>query len=133
MTFNLFGPPTKCDIKVGYVSTDRGYVSGIGIHEANLYAKQNPGTTFIFATRERIKYLKGVVKSKTAPPKCYPDVPDGKSGNYKLGVNCFYCSYKKDCWSDANNGHGLRAFEYKKGITYLTRVSRVPDVPEVRI
>ena len=84
-------------------------------------------------TGERIKYLKGVVKSKTPPPKCYPDVPDGKSGNYKLGVNCFYCSYKQDCWSDANNGHGLRAFEYKKGITYLTRVSRVPEVPEIRI
>ena len=52
MTFNLFGPPTKCDIKVGYISTDRGYVAGIGIHDANVYAKANPGTTFRFATRE---------------------------------------------------------------------------------
>ena len=84
-------------------------------------------------TGERIKYLKGVVKSKTPPPKCYPDVPDGKSGNYKLGVNCFYCSYKKTCWADANNGHGLRVFEYKKGNVYLTRVSRVPDVPEIKV
>ena len=57
MAFDLFGPPTKCDIKVGYVSTDRGYVAGIGIHDANVYAKANPGTTFIFATRERIRYL----------------------------------------------------------------------------
>ena len=56
-SFDLFGPPTKCDIKVGYISTDRGYVSGVGVHEANLYAKQNPGTTFIFATREKIRYL----------------------------------------------------------------------------
>ena len=84
-------------------------------------------------TGERIKYLKGVVKSKTPPPKCYDDVPDGKSGNYKLGVNCFYCSYKKTCWADANNGHGLRVFEYKKGKVYLTRVSRVPDVPEIKV
>ena len=84
-------------------------------------------------TGERIKYLKGVVKSKTPPPKCYDDVPDGKSGNYKLGVNCFYCSYKKTCWADANNGHGLRVFEYKKGNVYLTRVSRVPDVPEIKV
>jgi len=84
-------------------------------------------------TGERIKYLKEVVKSKTPPPKCYPDVPDGKSGNYKLGVNCFYCSYKKTCWADANNGHGLRTFEYKKGNVYLTRVSRVPDVPEIKV
>jgi len=84
-------------------------------------------------TGERIKYLKEVVKSKTPPPKCYPDVPDGKSGNYKLGVNCFYCSYKKTCWADANNGNGLRTFEYKKGNVYLTRVSRVPDVPEIKV
>ena len=46
-SFNIFEPPTKCDIKVGYISTDRGYVSGVGIHDANLYAKKNPGTTFI--------------------------------------------------------------------------------------
>ena len=56
-SFNIFEPPTKCDIKVGYISTDRGYVSGVGIHDANLYAKRNPGTTFIFATREKLQYL----------------------------------------------------------------------------
>ena len=56
-TFNIFQSPTKCDIKVGYISTDRGYVAGIGLYQANVIAKRNPGTTFIFATRERIKYL----------------------------------------------------------------------------
>jgi len=84
-------------------------------------------------TEERIKYLKGMVKSDTPPARCYPDVPDGKSGNYKLGINCFYCSYKKECWSDTNNGHGLRVFNYKKGPVYLTRVNRVPDVLEISI
>ena len=84
-------------------------------------------------TSSRIKFLKGMVTSTTPPPKCYPDVPEGKSGNYKLGINCFYCSYKKECWADANNGHGLRTFMYKKGPVHLTRVSRVPDVPEVGI
>ena len=84
-------------------------------------------------TSNRIKFLKGMVTSTTPPPKCYPDVPEGKSGNYKLGINCFYCSYKKECWADANNGHGLRTFMYKKGPVHLTRVSRVPDVPEVGI
>lgn len=82
-------------------------------------------------TSNRIKFLKGMVTSTTPPPKCYPDVPEGKSGNYKLSINCFYCSYKKECWADANNGHGLRTFMYKKGPVHLTRVSRVPDVPEV--
>tara|TARA_R100001594_G_scaffold82215_1_gene116696 strand:+ start:10005 stop:14081 length:4077 start_codon:yes stop_codon:yes gene_type:complete len=55
--FNIFGPSTKCDVKVGYISTDRGYISGVGIHDANVYAKKNPGTTFIFQTRENIRYL----------------------------------------------------------------------------
>jgi len=56
-TFNIFGDPTKDDIKVGYISTDRGFVSGVSICEANDYAKLNPGTVFIFKNREEIKYI----------------------------------------------------------------------------
>ena len=48
MDFNLFGPPTKDDIKVGYIDPTLGYVQGLTICEANDYAKNNPGTTFIF-------------------------------------------------------------------------------------
>ena len=33
--FDIFGDPTKDDIKVGYISTDRGFVSGVTICEAN--------------------------------------------------------------------------------------------------
>ena len=55
--FDIFGPPTKCDIKVGYISTDKGYVSGVSLYDANVYAKKNPGTTFIFQTRKKIDYL----------------------------------------------------------------------------
>ena len=84
-------------------------------------------------TEDRIEYLKGMVKSNDPPERCYSDIPDGKSGNYKLNVNCFYCAYKKKCWADVNGGAGLRVFNYKKGPVYLTRVSRTPDVPEVRI
>lgn len=57
MSFNLFGPVTKNDIRVGYISTERGFVDGVSICEANDYAKKNPGTTFIFRTRNVIKYL----------------------------------------------------------------------------
>ena len=57
-TFNIFGPPTKKDIRVGYISTDRGYVEGISICEANNYAFKNPGTVFIFKPEmEKIKFL----------------------------------------------------------------------------
>ena len=78
MTFNLFQPPTKCDIKVGYVSTDRGYVAGIGIHDANVYAKANPGTTFIFATRERIRYLNINEVNKLTPNDLTSEVDECK-------------------------------------------------------
>ena len=57
MSFNLFGPATICDIKVGYISTDRGYVDGVSRYEANQYAQLNPGTQFIFKNRDKIRYL----------------------------------------------------------------------------
>ena len=57
MSFDLFGPATKCDIKVGYISTDRGLVEGIGLYEANQHAKLNPGTQFIFRNRDKVQYL----------------------------------------------------------------------------
>ena len=57
MSFELFGPETKCDIKVGYISTDRGLVEGIGLYEANQHAKLNPGTQFIFRNRDKVQYL----------------------------------------------------------------------------
>ena len=57
-TFNLFGPIQKNDIKVGYVSTDRGYQEGLGVCEANEYAQKNPGTVFIFKpNRETVQFL----------------------------------------------------------------------------
>ena len=57
MSFNLFGPVTKNDIRVGYISAERGFVDDISIPEANEYAKKNPGTTFIFKNRNIIRYL----------------------------------------------------------------------------
>ena len=57
MSFNLFGPSTKCDIRVGYIDPDLGYVKEVSIYDANRYAFKNPGTTFIFETRDNIRYL----------------------------------------------------------------------------
>ena len=56
MGFNLFGDAKKSDIKVGYISTDRGYVEGVNLCEANRVAELNPGTTFILKNRKRIEY-----------------------------------------------------------------------------
>ena len=57
-TFNLFGPISNNDIKVGYISTDRGYQEGVSVCDANEYAKLNPGTTFIFRpNRKKVEFL----------------------------------------------------------------------------
>ena len=68
---------------------------------------------------------KKIVTSTTKPERGFSDVPDGKSGNLKLGVGCSYCAYKHHCWPD------LRTFIYSTGPRFLTRVTRLPNVPEV--
>jgi len=58
MSFNLSTQPTTDDIRVGYVDPDLGYVFSITICEANDYAKDNPGTTFIFVDGNNVvRYL----------------------------------------------------------------------------
>jgi|TARA_R110002074_G_scaffold200080_8_gene367995 hypothetical protein len=73
----------------------------------------------------RVAHMKEVVASDTPPPRCHEPVPDGKSGNMKLGVNCSYCRHKWECWD------GLRAFIYSGGPRYLTHVEVQPKVPEL--
>ena len=82
---------------------------------------------------QKIDYLRDAIKDSKPPSRCYDDVPDGKSGNMQLAVGCNYCPYKFDCWSDANNGKGLRAFQYANSVKYLTNVDREPNVPELQI
>ena len=58
MALNLFGPPTKDDIKVAYIDPILGLVEGVSIPEANEYAKREPGTTFIFRNgNQTLQYL----------------------------------------------------------------------------
>lgn len=64
-------------------------------------------------------------------PKLYSDVPEGKSGNMKLGTECSYCAFKEKCWEDSNGGKGLRTFLYSNKPVYLTQVVREPRVPEL--
>jgi hypothetical protein len=82
------------------------------------------------AVRERVSHIKDVVRSDTLPERCYPLVPDGKSGNLRLPVGCSYCPYKFECWKEANDGKGLRTFIYATGPVYLAHVENEPRVPE---
>ena len=79
----------------------------------------------------RVKHLKKMVKGNDIPARCYSPIADGKSGNLKLPVGCVYCGHKRDCWSDSNNGKGLRVFKYARGKRFLTEVRKEPDVEEV--
>lgn len=74
---------------------------------------------------ERIEHLRQVISSDVPPPRCYPDEPEGKSGNRKLGTECSYCAFKGECWP------GLRTFIYSTGPKYLTKVVETPRVYEV--
>jgi hypothetical protein len=75
-----------------------------------------------YRVRDRIAHIKEVIASDIIPPRCYPDVPDGKSGNMKLGTGCSYCPHKFNCWED------IKTYIYSTGPRYLTKVVREPRV-----
>lgn len=75
---------------------------------------------------------KTMLETNTKPPRAYAAVPDGKSGNMKLSINCSYCAFKETCWSDANNGEGLRTFAYSYGPTFFTEIRKQPRVDEIK-
>ena len=53
----LFGKVEKDSIRVAYVHPTRGIIDNVSVKEANKYAKKNPGTTFMFWNREKLRYL----------------------------------------------------------------------------
>lgn len=124
----------------GYIGQLSAYADSQGDEEAGFFVidKQNGYLTLLkvhgmemINAEDRVKYLKKIIKKDTPPDKCYSAIPDGASGNFKLPIGCVYCSHKIKCWSDSNQGNGLRAFRYAKGVRFLTQVQRIPEVPEV--
>ncbi|NBP03229.1 MAG: hypothetical protein EBU90_24650, partial [Proteobacteria bacterium] len=81
MSFDIFGPASKDAIKVGYISTERGFVDGVSVCEANEYAKLNPGAQFVFRTRNFTKYLNINEVNKLTPDDISP------TGSTCEGVN----------------------------------------------
>ena len=81
--------------------------------------------------KHQIKEVKKAMLRKTPPVFCYPTVPEGAAGNMKLHRNCTYCPHKFECHKEANDGQGLRTFQYAKGRVYLTKVVKQPNVQEV--
>ena len=75
--------------------------------------------------RTRVDEYKRIVDLPSPPACTCQSVPDGVSGNMKLDVNASYNIFKHVC------NPALRTFLYSNGPRYLTKVVRVPDVPEV--
>ena len=128
------------DDPFGYIAQISAYSEGNGVNEAYFLAidKQHGNIALtrvhdmeMINAKERVQYLKGALDSKRVTDRCYSDIPEGVSGNRKLAIGCVFCPHKRECWSDANQGKGLRAFKYEKGPTYLTQVSKEPRVEEI--
>ena len=93
------------------------------MHRPSFFDKPN--------AKNKIREVKKALKLDNPPPFCYTPVPEGKAGNLKLPRGCFYCKHKNECHKDANDGRGLRVFKYSKGLTYLTKVEKEPNVLEI--
>lgn len=59
------------------------------------------------------------------PKRAFQPEPDGKSGNYKLPINCAYCPQKFKCHDN------IRTFMSYKGPVFLTKVAREPRMLEI--
>jgi hypothetical protein len=111
--------------------TDRaGFLVANKVHGDICFAELDGYTIKANPPAQRIEALKEVISRPVPPARCYPSVPEGKSGNQKLGIGCSYCPFKQDCWSDANGGQGLRTFYYASGPRYFTHIQREPKVDE---
>ena len=140
-SFEKFSKDTlSTDDPFGYIAQISAYAEGNNVDEAAFLAidKQHGNICLtrihsmdMINVKKRIEYLKGSMDESNPPDKCYDDVPDGASGNRKLAIGCFYCLHNRTCWSDANEGKGLRVFNYANGHRYLTKVGKEPNVEEV--
>jgi hypothetical protein len=89
-------------------------------HITTLFIKKEDGY------RDRVISKKETVASSEPPNRGFNDEADGASGNRKLCTYCSYCQYKRDCWP------GLRTFVSSSGPKFLTKVSREPNLLEVK-
>ena len=139
--FNKFKTNTLMqDDPFGYIAQISSYAEANGVDKAAFLAiDKSTGEICLSKVHsmeminagKRIKHLKGVVSNGSVPDRCYDSIPDGKSGNHRLNIPCVFCRHKRICWQDANQGRGIRVFEYAKGKRFLVQVAKEPDVPEI--
>lgn len=74
---------------------------------------------------QQFENAKAMVDQPEPPERAFTSIPEGKSGNEKLPMNCSYCSHKLACWPE------VRTFLYSNGPVFLTKIEKLPNVPEV--
>jgi len=128
------------DDPFGYMAQLAGYEKAEGTSNGGFLAiNKETGELALFKPQEldkpnvgaKINKVKSEIKSKTIPDFCYEPVPEGTSGNFKIARGCVWCPHKFECHKEANDGKGLRVFEYSKGLSYLTKTVREPKVEEI--
>lgn len=128
------------DDPFGYIAQLSSYAQSEGATEAAFLAIDKSSCEVALTplnyfdminSHDRVKHLKGIVKSDTVPERCYSDEASGTSGNRILSKPCSWCEFHDYCWSDANQGVGLRHFKYAEGIKKYTNVAKEPKVEEV--
>ena len=129
------------DDPFGYMAQLAGYEAAEGTSDGGFLAinKESgelallrPGDLSKPNINTRIKDLKKILAIDKPPSHCYTDIPEGKSGNMRIATGCNYCAFKNECWSESNDGKGLRAFKYSNGLKYFTKVVIEPRVEELK-
>ena len=129
------------DDAFGYLAQLAGYEKAEGTNEGGfLVMNKETGELTMFIPDDmdkpnivsKIKQVKKSIVADTPPDFCYATVPEGKAGNMKIARGCTWCPHKFECHKDANDGQGLRVFNYAKGPVYFTKVVSEPNVEEVR-
>lgn len=121
------------DDPFGYVAQISGYREALDVEHGGFLAmdKQNGHLAYYRPSSyvdmgEHVELAKVMVADPIPPDRGFEAIPDGKSGNMKLGVNCSYCPRKQTCWP------GVRTFLYGGGRpVHLVEVKRTPKVPEI--
>lgn len=133
MGFNKFadGLTDRVD-SFGYLDQLDLYLNGLGLSEGGFLVIDKTLGKVCFDKHKRRDTdwaaridAKRRVLAGPLPDRPYHSVPDGASGNEKLGVECSYCEFNKSSWP------GLRVFAYANGPRFLTTVRKKPDVPEI--
>jgi len=129
------------DDAFGYLSQLAGYEAAEKTNEGGfLVMNKETGELTMFIPddmdkpniKSKIKNVKNIIASDSPPDFCYAPIPEGKAGNMKVARGCSWCPHKFECHKDANDGQGLRVFNYAKGPVYFTKIVSEPNVEEIR-